>query len=284
MARISVVINTLNEEKNLPFALRSVKPWAHEIIVGDSYSTDRTVEIAEAFGARVYSFPPTGYADPVRAATIAHATGDWILILDADELVPKGLADHLLRIASEGTADVVAMPRVNYILGAPVLHTGWNPELDTLARFFRRGSLNTTDEVHNYLQPVAGARIERLPYTKPEEALIHFAYTDLASFLEKMNRYTTAEARALKAKGNPGGPAQALHAAVKDFVSRFIKHKGYKDGWRGLYLSLLMAAYRIAAFAKLKEMQESGDRGQVEARYQTEAERVLSAYEAKPPR
>jgi glycosyltransferase involved in cell wall biosynthesis len=84
-----VVINTLNEERRLPYALRSVQDWVDEIVVVDMHSDDKTVEIAEAFGARIFTHERVGYADPARAFAFARATGDWILILDADELVPR---------------------------------------------------------------------------------------------------------------------------------------------------------------------------------------------------
>ena len=87
--RISVVINTLNEERRLPYALRSVQDWVDEIVVVDTHSDDKTVEIAEEFGARIFTHERVGYADPARAFAFARATGDWILILDADELVPR---------------------------------------------------------------------------------------------------------------------------------------------------------------------------------------------------
>jgi glycosyltransferase involved in cell wall biosynthesis len=84
--RISAVFNTFNEEKRLRFALRSVKPWVDEIVVVDMHSSDATRTIAENFGAKVFLHEPLGYADPARAFAVAQATGDWILMLDADRL------------------------------------------------------------------------------------------------------------------------------------------------------------------------------------------------------
>ena len=98
--RISVVINTWNEEQNLPWSLGSVRSWADEIVVVDMHSQDRTREIAESFGAKVYLHEWLGFADPARAFAIAQATCDFVLLLDADEMIPKPLSRELQRIAN----------------------------------------------------------------------------------------------------------------------------------------------------------------------------------------
>src|ERR1700692_4417067 len=98
-SQISVVINTLNEERDLPYALRSVQPWADEIVVVDMYSSDRTVEVAKQFGARVVLDKGPGFNMPPRESAIQQATKPWIFVLDADELVPYSLSKALRRIA-----------------------------------------------------------------------------------------------------------------------------------------------------------------------------------------
>ncbi|MGH9356058.1 MAG: glycosyltransferase family 2 protein, partial [Terriglobia bacterium] len=130
-SRISVVINTFNEEKNLPYALRSVQTWADEIIVVDMHSEDRTVEIARQFGAKVYFHERMGFVEPARAFAIGQASGDWIMVLDADEIVPEPLSRKLIEIAhgDEGV-DAARLPWVNYLLGAAIRHTGWGPSQD----------------------------------------------------------------------------------------------------------------------------------------------------------
>src|SRR5215207_10331034 len=161
-ARISVVINTFNEEKNLPYSLRSVRPWADEIIVVDMHSEDSTVEIARKFGAKVFLHERVGYADPARAYAVANATAEWILMLDADEVVPAPLSCHLKRIADDDRADIVMIPWLNYLLGAPLLHSGWGPEQDKQFRFFKRGMVEFTPKVHHVSKIVPGARVLQL--------------------------------------------------------------------------------------------------------------------------
>src|SRR3989344_1654842 len=98
MVRISVVINTLNEEKNLPRALTSVKSFADEVVVVDMYSDDKTQDLARKFGAKVYEHERTNYVEPARNFAISKATGEWILILDADEELQTSLREEILEV------------------------------------------------------------------------------------------------------------------------------------------------------------------------------------------
>jgi glycosyltransferase involved in cell wall biosynthesis len=273
--RISVVVHTLNEERNLPFCLRSVRPWVDEIVVCDMHSDDRTPEIAREFGAHVVTHERAGYADPARAFAVAQAHGDWILVLDADELVPEPLSRRLRELADAGEADVVRLPRLNYHLGAPLRHTGWGPRQDRLPRFFRRGAVTYSPDIHSH--PVPSGRQLDLPY-RDREAIVHFNYLDCAHFLEKLNVYTSIEARQARARRRSHSFGQAMRSAGREFLVRYFYRKGFLDGWRGFYLSLFMVFYRLATYAKLKELEAAGDRAVIDARYRAEAERWLQGY------
>lgn len=275
---ISAVVNTLNEERRLSRCLGSVRPWVDDIVVVDMDSEDRTVEIARSFGARVYRHDRYEYADPARAYALAQATGDWILILDADELVPAALARTLVRIATTAEADVVKIPMVNYLFGAPLRGTGWAPEQDKHMRFFRRGSVRATPEIHNYLHIVDGARVVDLP-AEDGECLIHHNYVDVRQFIEKMNRYTEIEAQDLVSKGRRLSHAAAIASAGREFVRRYFRHRGYRDGWRGFYLAWLMAGYRLVTAAKLEQIRRAGSSVEIEEGYSREAARVLAEYD-----
>jgi glycosyltransferase involved in cell wall biosynthesis len=275
--RISVVINTLNEEHNLPFALRSVRQWADEIIVVDMHSDDRTREIAEEYGARVYLHERVGYADPARGFALAQATGDWILILDADEVVPAPLSERLRRVASAGEYDVVAIPFINYFFGAPVWHAGWGPAQNLHERFFRRGAVAATPKLHAYLVPLPGSRILELEYEEGL-AVAHFNYVGISHFVEKLNRYTDVEARRLVAEGHVPGPTRAVARGAREAVRRYIGRRGFRDGWRGLYLAVLMGFYAFATAAKAKELKSVGTADVVIETYRREAERLLAEY------
>ena len=271
---ISAVLNTLNEERRIGYALRSVVEWVDEIVVVDMESDDRTAELARQFGARVFTHERTGIAEPARGFAIQQATGDWVLVLDADELVPPRLARELRRIADHEICDAVSIPWLNYLLGGPLMHTGWGPDQDRHVRFFRSGSLRTTSGVHTFGDFQPDTRIYRLPY-REGLAIVHFNYLDVAHFLEKLNRYTDFEVDGV-ASTTRGRPCAAAVAATREFTRRYIKDGGWLDGWRGFYLSCLMAMYRIVAVAKVRERAEVGERQDVEARYRAEAERWLS--------
>jgi glycosyltransferase involved in cell wall biosynthesis len=279
--RISAVINTLNEEKNLPFALRSVQSWVDEIVVVDMYSDDRTADIAREFGAKVFPHERVGFADPARAFALEQASGDWILMLDADEVVPLPLSRTLVNIALSDSADVVRIPWLNYLLGAPLMHTNWGPGQDTHLRFFKKHHMIATPEVHNHIHPVPGSRVLKLKY-EPGLAVVHFNYLDSQHFIEKLNRYTSIEANQAFERGERITAFGALAKGAKEFGSRYIKGSGFRDGWRGFYLSLFMSFYRIVTAAKLRELKALGQKDQIESRYRQDAEEILKAYEGQP--
>lgn len=135
MTKISVVINTLNEEDNLPRALASVKKFADEIVVVDMKSDDKTVDIAKKAGAKVYEYKRIGYVEPARNFAIGKATGKWILIIDADEQLPGSLVKELKKIVKNPSANYYRLPRKNLIFGKWVKHSRWWPDYNI--RFFQ---------------------------------------------------------------------------------------------------------------------------------------------------
>lgn len=273
---ISVVCHTLNEERNLSFALRSVKPWADEIVVADMGSEDRTGEIARAHGARVIGLARTGFVEPARAAACGEARGDWVFVLDADEVVPEPLSRRLREIAEADEADVVRVPRLNHVLGGPLRHSGWNPERDLQVRFFKRGAVELDSRIHVPPRPRPGCRVLDLP-ADDGRCLVHFNYQDLSHFLFKLDLYSTVEAGQV-------GPRDAVSAfsalgkGLREGLVRYVWHRGFADGWRGLTLSLAMALSPVLVYAKVREGREAGGREDVDRRYREEAERLLAAY------
>ena len=276
-ARISVVINTLNEERNLPFALRSVCRWASEIIVIDMCSTDRTVEIAKQFGAKVHLHEGPGFSYPPREYAIRQANEPWILVLDADEIIPVCLSERLKDLAQENQADVVLIPRLNYLIGKPMWHTGWGPAQDMQVRFFKKDMILASSTAHRDFAPKAGAKTVNIPFDG-QNAIVHFNYLDLVDFIDRLNRYTSIEARQAIDRGERPNWFRAILHGTLEFGKRYLWRQGYKDGWRGFYLSLFMVFYRIATHAKMAELRSTSDRQAISSAYQTEAERLVSSY------
>lgn len=263
MDTISVVMNTLNEETNIAWALRSVCSVANEIIIVDMHSVDATVSIAESFGARVFYHERLAFADPAREFALSKATGDWILLLDADEVVPWRLMNRLKLHADQlGAEDVLLLPRQNFALGAPIQGLGWAGKDDYQIRFFRNGSVQSTGEIHNFLRVVQGSRVGRLPYAS-ELCILHFSYTDLASVVERVDRYTSIEAASRLDKGRQPSLVRALAVAPLEFIRRYLILGGYRDGWRGFYLATLLATYKLLQEAKMQQLATVGGEGQI---------------------
>ncbi|MCE5359403.1 MAG: glycosyltransferase family 2 protein [Acidithiobacillus sp.] len=242
--RISAVINTFNEERNLSGALASVSSWVDEIVVVDMYSEDQTRTIAGAYGAKVYLHDRLGFVEPARAYALSKATGEWVLVLDADERVPVSLAETLRNIALSDTVDVVFIPRLNWIFGHQMRGTGWGLHQDRHPRFFRRGVMKPSDIIHASMNVQPGARVITLP-GKPEMAIVHFNYRNIAHWFEKMRRYTTIEANQRYELGERYNLKWWRFAGnfFLVFWGRWWGLQGYKDGVYGVLLSLLYAHY-----------------------------------------
>ncbi len=281
-APISVVVVSLKATRVLAFALRSVASWAAEIVVVDMDSADDTIAIARAHGARVLTHPRAGCVEAARAFAVAAAREPWVLVLDADELVPLGLSRRLRAIAAADAADAVRIPRLNHLLGAPLPHTGWGPERDRQLRFFKPAAVAIPTRIHGPIAPRPGARVVELDVV-PGEMLVHFNYTDVDDFVARLARYTTVEADQAHARGESGGAGRGLAAAAREWATRYLWHGGWRDGWRGTHLALLMAVYRVVVQAKLASRRRLGSGEDVRRAYDRDAERVLAAYRDDSP-
>ena len=148
--KLSAVVITLNEEKNLPRCLKSVKNIVDEIIVVDSGSKDKTIEVAKKFGAKVYLRKFDNFANQKNFATLK-ASGDWILSLDADEKISSKLADEIHSLISKGLLknfDAYSIPRKNIIFGKFIKYTRWQPELDRHIWLWKRSKGSWVGDVH----------------------------------------------------------------------------------------------------------------------------------------
>lgn len=279
---ISAVMITLNEELRLPYSIRSVLPWTDEVVVVDMHSTDRTAQIARELGARVYDHDRIEFFDGARALGVEKSGGEWILFIDADELVPRALSRNLVGIATSGAYDVVQIPRLNYLLGEPLLHSGWGPVQDRQPRFFRRGCVSVQEHLHAPMVIEPGARVINPKYA-PEQALVHFGWIDFAHCIDKLNSYTSLEAHRAFQEGNSSSQRRAAKEAWKEFFRRFIRAKGYRDGWRGFYLSCFAAMYRVTIQAKLQEFSLGGPEA-ARSEIRRLAELWLSEYGQEVPR
>jgi len=243
-ARLSVVVVTLNEAERLRACLESVA-WADEIVVVDAESDDKTATIAREFTDRVVVRPWPGYAAQKNTA-IELATGDWILSLDADEVVSTELAADVGRIlTANGPADGYAVPRRNIFWGRWVRHGGLYP--DWQVRLFRRTRGRFAARAVHESVSVDG-RVERLA-----GHLEHRSYRDLGDFLARADRYATLAATEAVAQGRRAGVGDLVLRPLGRFVVMYVVRGGFLDGWRGFLLASLYAYYVLIRATKIWE-------------------------------
>jgi glycosyltransferase involved in cell wall biosynthesis len=253
---LSVVIITHNEEANIGRTLASVQTLVTdgkgEIIVVDSGSTDRTVEIAKSYGAKVFVEEWKGFAAQKNSA-IDKARGDWILSLDADEELSDGLTKEVEEICHGpaedgfGSEDGYWLKRQNHFLGRALRHGGFWP--DPKLRMFRRGMGRVeTRPVHETFQ-VTG-RLGTL-----YDPLIHHSYPTLADYIDHMNRYSSLGAEMAAAKGHQGFSLfNIIIRPWATFTYNYIFRLGFLDGREGLLLHLYHAVYVSWKYAKAWEL------------------------------
>ncbi len=249
-ARISGVIVAFNEEANIRWSVGSLVPWCDEVVVVDQESADRTAEIARELGARVVSHPNTPIVEESRAFSVEQATGDWIVLLDADEMIPATLARRLREIADGADApDVVMIPRVNVVLGrwARVGAKNWP---NRHPRFFRRGAVTLSGAIHRGIEVPELSLREKLP-ARNSAAIWHFSYESVADMMEKFDRYTSREARqSLDAGRPPATPRDLLVEPAAWLWSNYVRLQGYRDGVPGLIVAIARAYYSFMLAAK----------------------------------
>lgn len=245
--KVSAVINTLNEEENIERAIKSLS-WADEIIVCDMHSEDKTVELARKHGAKVVFFQKAGYVEPARNFAISQATYDWVFLLDADEEVSLSLSEKLKEIVSKDDCDFVQIPRKNTIFGKWMKASMWWP--DYHIRLFKKGKVKWGEKIHS--KPQTKGTEKFLP---SEEGVViyHHHYMSVFQFIERMNRYTSIQAKDLKEEGYKFQWMDLIRKPLGEFLSRFFANRGYEDGVHGLALSFLQAFSFLVLYLKVWE-------------------------------
>jgi glycosyltransferase involved in cell wall biosynthesis len=243
---LSVVLITLNEAANLPRTLASVRGMG-EIIVVDSGSTDTTAEIAHKSGAQVFTETWKGFGAQKNSA-INHATGDWILSLDADEEVSPELRREIeALLANQPACAAYRIPRLNHFLGSPLRHGGYWP--DPKLRLFRSGAARFEERPVHETMKASG------PVGQLKGPLIHHCYPTMSEYIEHMNRYSTAAAEMLVSSGRAGSSWpwliwNAVANPAATFLYNYIFRLGFLDGRPGLLQHLNHSVYIHWKFAK----------------------------------
>ncbi|MGE3958318.1 MAG: glycosyltransferase family 2 protein [Vicinamibacterales bacterium] len=247
MPKLSVTIITSNEEADIAAAIDSVA-WADEVVLVDSHSTDRTVDVAR--GARVpvvvivRDWP--GYVEQKNFAA-AQAAHDWILSLDADERVSPELARDVRRALEAPQHAAFEVPRLTWHLGRWIRGTDWYPDHQT--RLYDRRRARWTGQYVHEAVAVDGTRGRLAGH------LEHFAYRDIADHLETIDRYTTLAARQMLEAGRRASPWHLAFHGPLAFLRNYVARRGFTLGRVGLIVSVMNAYYVFLKFAKLWELQ-----------------------------
>lgn len=269
---VSVAIAVFNEEKNIIRCLKSVYDWVDEIVVVDGNSTDKTVNLIKKFDQKnkikvfIEDNPPMFHLNKQKA--IERCTKDWILQLDADEVVSKKLRQEIVRLLKGNMAgkkpsnnqynnQIIAfwLPRLNFFLGKPLKKGGQYP--DYTLRLYRHGVAKfPCQSVHEQVEILPSSKLQlEIGYLK--SPLLHHPYPTFSEYLHKWNRYTTLEAKNLKKQG--------FKPSVWNFIKYFfilpniwffktyLRHLGFLDGFAGFAFSLFSAIRYWGIYIKAGE-------------------------------
>lgn len=247
---ISAVIVTLNAKQHLKACLESIREEVDEIVVVDLGSTDKTLEIAKAFQANIFTHERVDYVEVVRNFAVTKAKGDWVLVLDPDERIRPTLWKNLKEIIKEDQYTAVNIPRKNIFFGKWIAHSNWWP--DRHIRFFKKGKVRWSDKIHHY--PLVKGETLNLP-AKEDFAIIHNSYDSFSQFMDRQNRYSEIAAKNLFEEGVRFSWVGFFWKPAREFLVRYIRHAGLLDGFYGIALTYMMMVYQLEVQVKLWELE-----------------------------
>ncbi|MHC5039102.1 MAG: glycosyltransferase family 2 protein [Planctomycetota bacterium] len=265
MEKVSAVMIVYNEEKNLRACLDTVT-WADEIVVVDSHSQDRTLEIAKDYTDKIFQREYKGHIDKKRFA-VSKATHDWVFSIDADERATPELAREIRSVLEKGGGAFAGfdMPRITWHLGRWIRHGEWYP--DRVARFFRKGRMR-----YEGTEPHDRVILEG-PRGHFKGKLLHYNYRNFAHQIATVQAYSEQAAQALFEQGRHAGWINLLFRPGVKFLKCFLWKRGFLDGWPGFIIAVTSAFYVLAKYTKLYERERlaGGERGVVKDRSPSQA-------------
>jgi glycosyltransferase involved in cell wall biosynthesis len=247
---LGIALITYNAASRLAQCLSAVS-FADEIVVIDGGSTDATVGIAEAHRARVIEARDWPGFGPQKNRALDALTTDWVLAIDADEIVTPELAASIRAALAQPQADVYAVDRLSSFCGHWVRHSGWYP--DWLPRLFKRGAARFSDDlVHERLVlALADNKVVRL-----EGKLMHYSYDDFEDVLRKLDAYSSAGARQRHAAGKRGSFSLAILRGAWAFLRTYLLRAGFLDGRAGFMIAVFNAQTVYYRFLKLAQLNQ----------------------------
>jgi glycosyltransferase involved in cell wall biosynthesis len=243
MCGVSAVIMARDEAKNIEAAIESVS-FADQIVVADTGSRDNTIELARNAGAEVHSIDFDGFGTSKNKA-LEFCDEDWILFLDADERVSPELAENIVeKLAGNSGFDGYAVNRLSYFLGKPVRHSGWHPEY--VLRLFKNGRGRFSNRLVHESVELNGSS------GKLDGFLYHHSYENLGQYIEKMNSYSSLNAREMYENGRRWHFSDLIVHPAATFFKMYIFRAGFLDGVNGFLLAILSSYHVFVKYAKLR--------------------------------
>ncbi len=228
MNKLSAIIITKNEEKNIERCLKSLSGWTDEIVLVDSGSEDRTLEIAKKYNCRIFHLEKWEGFGKTKQYAVNQAKNDWVFSIDADEEVTDDLKNAILKTIEKPEYNWYNIKRISFFLGKKILHGGWDK--DYPKRLFNRNYGNFNDKlVHESV--VCEGKLGTI-----EEHLLHYTYDDLQSYIYKMEKYADLKARETNKSINL---FSSLLRALSKFIKMYFIHRGFLDGKEGFVLASL---------------------------------------------
>lgn len=246
LIKLSVVIITLNEEKNIARCIESARGIADEILVVDSLSTDKTKEICLELGVRFVEQKFLGYVEQKNFA-LRLATHDYVLSLDADEALDTELQRNILSLKDNFTADGYKFNRLTQYGGHWVRHCGWYP--DTKLRLVKKDLASWVGTNPHDVLVVNGA-VSHIPGD-----LLHYSYESISAHVLQTNKFSTIEAHSLFTKGKRATMAKIITRPFFQFFKDYILKKGFLDGHYGFIICFINSLYVLLKYAKMMDME-----------------------------
>ena len=243
--KLSVGLIVNNEERILGKTLDAIKDIADEIIIIDSGSTDSTVEIGKSRGAKVFVEEWKGFG-PQKNSVIEKCKGEWILLIDADEVVSKELKIKIKEvIGGNNTHDVYDINRCSVCFGKELKYGGWSNQYAT--RLWKRGAVHINDNlVHEEF-------ICDSPKGKLKEKIYHYTYLTLSDYIQRFDRYTTLGAEEYLKRGKKANFFNIIINPFFKFIRMYIFRLGFLDGVEGLLIAIFSGMYTMTKYFKLRE-------------------------------
>jgi glycosyltransferase involved in cell wall biosynthesis len=247
MVKLSVVVITLNEEKNLKRCLDSVKNVADEILIVDSLSTDNTVKIAEGYGAKIILQKFLGHIEQKNFA-VQQASYDWILSLDADECLTPELQENIKETKANPLRNAYRFPRLNNFCGTWIHHSGIYP--DAKIRLFNRTKGQWTGE-NPHDKWVLNDKNEKDGFLNCD--LLHYSFNSISDYMKKIEKYTEIASRLRVEKGKTYSILKIMIVPQWKFFMDFIVRLGFLDGYAGWMVCRLNSMETMIKYAKTRQ-------------------------------